>query len=267
MEQSLQALEYLATLADISAGYDYPKDQLDDIWRDVLINQFHDVIPGTSIKLANDDALAIYERRSKETQALLDEVLKAITTPSEDILVLDPLRLPRQQVVGHEGGYLLVETDTSGFGKIVAPTSPSPKAYSEGDRCIVENAYLRVVLQNGRLVSLVDLVLDRELIRPSHESPDGGLVLYKDLPLRFDAWDAEIYHLDSFDLIAFGKVDIDNTHNPLVASLRATATFGSSKAEIIFSLDAVSRFVSVTGLVDWQEKHKFLKCESENAPS
>ncbi len=47
METILRDLEYFATLASLKGGYAYPFAELEDIWRDVMLNQFHDVIPGT----------------------------------------------------------------------------------------------------------------------------------------------------------------------------------------------------------------------------
>ena len=266
MEQTLQACEYLASLASLSdSKYAYPKSQLDEIWRDTLINQFHDVLPGTSIKLANDDAVVIYEQRAQEVQLLLQDALAAIctTTTSTDLLVVDTLRIPRKQVVAHQDGHLLVETDASGFGQVLESSTidTAPRASANGGKYLVENAHLRLTISEGRISSFYDKKLARELLRSSHEGSSGGLVLYKDLPLRFDAWDAEIYHLENFELLRFEEVKIENDHQPLVSSLRATAKFGQSHAELVFSLDALSSHLWIDGHVDWQEKHKFLKCE------
>jgi alpha-mannosidase len=90
-------------------------------------------------------------------------------------------------------------------------------------------------------------------------------MIYEDLPLNYDAWDAEIYHLKCGSVIRFDKVSKGKEGN-LQASLIAEASFGKSKAVLEISLDAVPAgsttqpIVRVKAKVDWHEKHKFLKC-------
>jgi alpha-mannosidase len=121
---------------------------------------------------------------------------------------------------------------------------------------------------------LIDLRLHRELIAAGLGTETGGLMLYEDLPLAYDAWDAEIYHLDCCRELEFGEVEVIN--GPLKSSLRATARFGSSSVHMTvcfivdmtdtqFSLDAVgagvqSPWIRVDVEAEWAEKHKFLKC-------
>ncbi len=61
MEQLLRELEYAASLAYVYAGKDYPTQLLDETWKEVLLYQFHDIIPGSSIKRVYDESLARYE--------------------------------------------------------------------------------------------------------------------------------------------------------------------------------------------------------------
>ena len=57
----LRDIEYFATLASIHGkDYKYPKKDLDDIWENVLLCQFHDVLPGSSIEMVYDDARAVH---------------------------------------------------------------------------------------------------------------------------------------------------------------------------------------------------------------
>ena len=266
MEQSLQTLEYLATLAKLSIpSYTYPQEELDEIWRDVLINQFHDVLPGTSIALANIDVMDIYQRRIEETQHLIDMTLEVLTTPAEpgQILIVDPLRIPRHQIVEVDGTFHLTQIGATGSGQVIPPPKSrrDPSAYKDGDTYVLENRHVRMSLCHGRIMSLFDRELNKELIAPSTEASGGGLMLHQDMPLRFDAWDIEIYHLNSFQALEFTTIEIKQTGSPLVAALTATSTFGISRATLIFSLDAASGTVKVDADIDWYEKHKVLKCK------
>lgn len=266
-----------------------------------MLNQFHDVIPGTSIRMANQDAWAIYDARSSETEDLIQQALNVLLTGDESQkspgpLVLDPLRLARQEVVestsvGHgqsatEVAHLWIETDESGIGHVTdLPTSMvSPTATVTGDRAVLENSHFRFVISEGRVTSLVDVQLERELIAPGPGASNAGLMLYDDFPLAYDAWDAEIYHLDQCREIKFTTLEV-GVQDKLRASIRATAKFGVSTVILTvrhltrnrrgrmlicpqFSLDAASptqtarSHVQVQVHADWHEKHRFLKCES-----
>jgi alpha-mannosidase len=98
----------------------------------------------------------------------------------------------------------------------------------------LENDIFCLRITDGRITSLVDKRLDRELILAGPGAPDGGLIIYEDYPLRYDAWDAEIYHLDTYTLLSFDEVTVENT--PLRSSLVATARFGKSVAKLTVRL-------------------------------
>jgi len=156
-------------------------------------------------------------------------------------LVIDPLRTKRSELVPNaQGEFVLVQTDRNGLGSIVpAPTHAiEPAARSEGGTNVLENDHFKFVISKGRITSLFDKRQSRELIKGGPGAPNGGLNLYEDYPLRYDAWDAEIYHLDMCTLLNFDEVVVEET--PLRASLIATARFGKSVAELKVRAD--SRF-------------------------
>jgi alpha-mannosidase len=219
-----------------------------------MLNQFHDVIPGTSIRLANEDAWAIYDTRSKQAEQLIGEALDVLvrsseTSPSdseESIAVIDALRLARSEVIemtdvsypdktttSTAKTYHLIDTDESGVGTVVKSSSQrtSPTATCNGDSAILENAHFRLEINGGRLTSLIDIPLQRELILPGPGADDAGLMLYDDYPLAYDAWDAEIYHLDQCRHLKFTSVEVTASHT-LRASIAATAMFGKSRVTL-----------------------------------
>jgi alpha-mannosidase len=55
-------------------GQEYPAEQLRDAWRDHLFNDFHDILPGSSIELAELDALDLYGRSSESLRRLAREL-------------------------------------------------------------------------------------------------------------------------------------------------------------------------------------------------
>jgi alpha-mannosidase len=221
--------------------------ELDEIWQDTMLAQFHDCLPGTTIKMVVNDNLEIYARRGKQARELIDAALTSLTgskrvtdgasSSPETLFAIDPLRLKRNESVhlGH-GKFGWLRTDPNGIGKLGGPTSSlhSPRAGQQGDAWVLFSDRFRLTISNGRINSLLDLAIDRELILPGPGADDGGLMLYEDYPLAYDAWDVEIYHLQSYRTIVFDEVTA--AEDPLRASLIATAKFGKSTAKLTVRL-------------------------------
>jgi hypothetical protein len=77
-ENTLRNLEMVATAASLFRGVAYPWDQLDRIWKLVLLNQFHDIIPGSSIQLVYKDSTAVYADVFATASTLMDTVCNAL---------------------------------------------------------------------------------------------------------------------------------------------------------------------------------------------
>lgn len=119
----------------------------------------------------------------------------------------------------------------------------------------------------GRLVSLVDLEHQRELILTGKSA---GFVIYQDLPHAWDAWDVDIYHLETPEHLEASCVEV-HENGPMRASLRIVTKMGQSTIETIVSLDAHmtsdtessrSTILRFENKVDWHERHRFLKFEA-----
>lgn len=198
------------------------------MWRDTMLNQFHDVLPGSSIALVNHDAREIYAKRTTQARKCINSALKVIssTQRGDGTAVIDPLRLSRREVQKGARGYSYVMTN-DGFGQVIQPpTMTSPRASRNGSAYTLESETLRFTITEGRITSLYDLLQERELIRPGPGADTGGLMLHRDLPLRFDAWDVEVYDLDTYEVLYFQNVETEE--EPLRASLKATVKSGES---------------------------------------
>lgn len=219
------------------------------MWHDTMLAQFHDCLPGTTISMVVNDNLDIYKTRREQARGLIETALKALAgssptkhiTSIESTHVVDPQRLKRNESIKLDSGEVAwLQTDSNGIGKLSTAgpdsgsTMRSPQAKQEGDTYTLSNSRFRLTMKAGRFTSLVDLSLDRELILPGPGAEDGGLMLYEDYPLAYDAWDVEIYHLQSYDTIKFDEVRVEQ--GDLRASLVATARFGKSTATMTVSI-------------------------------
>ena len=216
---------------------------LDELWQDTLLNQFHDVLPGSTISMCVTDALEIYERRIKQAEQLIEEALKALypetspltasNSPTDHIMAVDALHTPRGQVLAVGDAFQMADITAGGTGTVSSLPSTgftAPRAYKDGETTVLENRDFRLGFSKGRLSSLIDRHLDRELILPGVGAETAGLMMYDDYPLKFDAWDVEIYHLNAGRAILFDSAEPEEHGRR--ASVKAVAKFGHSLAEL-----------------------------------
>ena len=108
-EGLLYQAELFASLATITTGITYPQQQLEDAWKKVLFNQFHDILPGTSIPEVFVDANEAWQEVEKVSLGILEESLRAIASqitlprpPQSDaqpIIIFNPLNWQRSELV------------------------------------------------------------------------------------------------------------------------------------------------------------------------
>lgn len=84
IELGLRNSEWLSVLANLRQGTTYPTEKLAGIWQILLRNQFHDIIPGSSIKEVYDDALIEYTEAMTENNVLISKQLASLTRAAEE---------------------------------------------------------------------------------------------------------------------------------------------------------------------------------------
>jgi alpha-mannosidase len=115
---------------------------------------------------------------------------------------------------------------------------------------VLENDQLRVKVDSGHITSLFDRKAGREII------PKGGkanqLVIFDDKPLYWQAWDVEVYHLDSRqELCPSNQTKIvENSHHRVSVMISLSAAFEGHQS-----------YVEMSAEVEWREAMKFLKVE------
>lgn len=128
---------------------------------------------------------------------------------------------------------------------------------------ILENDQLRVRVDGGHITSLYDRQVNREII------PEGGkanqVVIFDDKPLYWQAWDVEVYHLDSRKELPPGQTKIIEASQHRVSVLTEINISAQSWIKTTISLSAAfegyQSFVEISAEVEWRETMKFLKVE------
>jgi alpha-mannosidase len=247
-EHLLREAELWAATAAVWVGAPYPYEALEAAWRTVLLNQFHDILPGSSIAWVHQEA----ERRYAEVADVLEDVIAtavdALVGAGEEPIVLNAG--PR---AAHGAPALGGATEDAAG---TAPRSAVITRTADGEH-VLTSAHLRVFVDaRGLITSVHDLDADREVLAPGR--PANLLQLFRDTPNQWDAWDIdEHYRRHGRDLDEADSVEvIEDDRGP---GLRIVRRAGRSTftQEIRLRVDAPT--LDLTTRVDWHEKQKLLK--------
>ncbi|XP_026979455.1 alpha-mannosidase 2C1 isoform X6 [Sagmatias obliquidens] len=295
-ERILHDVELLSSLALArSAQFLYPAAQLQDLWRLLLLNQFHDVVTGSCIQLVAEEAMCHYEDIRSRGNTLLSAAAAALCAGEpgpEGLLIVNTLPWKRTEVLAlprpggaHCLGLIPSSGDSAQHGLCsrshphlaAAPAAPAACVCSAGASAdlasrppptktdgsvTLDNGIIRVRLDpTGRLTSLVLVASGREAI--AEGAVGNQFVLFDDVPLYWDAWDVMDYHLE--------------TRKPVLgqAGTLAVGTQGGVRGSAWFLLqispnsqlsqevvlDVGCPYVRFHTEVHWHEAHKFLKVE------
>ena len=262
-----------AELLSVVCGRTDPatRDALQSAWRTLLFNQFHDIIPGSSIPWVYEVAEAEYAALQTSVGAVRDAGMSTIadavdTSGMEAPLVcVNTSPVARRTVVEVPGDATrLLHVDLPALGYRVydlaaQPTGGDPPpapASAQGD--VLENDLLRVHFDAGGLISSIyDKEHAREVVAPDARA--NVFQLHDDDPLVYDAWDVDVFDRETVSDVAGLEESVVELRGPLRAQLRQTRRFGSSTIVQRISLDAGSRMLRFATEVDWQESKRLLK--------
>lgn len=293
-EHRLLEAELFATLANLD-GAAYPGAEIDTAWQSLLLNQFHDILPGSSIAEVYVDThrelTAVVETATSVRDAALAEL--AGGEPGEgpsNVLVANAALAPRPLTVElpdlpanlglttADGG--AVRTQVTARGTLVhepedlvpgtgwsvlsvsplrphLPPRPTDVSVRAGAAGVqLQNDQLLVEIgADGTLHRIYDRIARREVLADRANQ----LWTYVDKPRTYDAWDIEDgYELDGAEVRAVSELAVVES-GPLRAAVRVVRTFGGSRIEQTYRLLAGSRQVDVETVIDWHERQVLLK--------
>ena len=243
---------------------------LERAWKLLLLNQFHDILPGSSIHWVYEDAARDYQTIAELGGAVKNAALAGLASQIETqglrnpALIVNTLGFRRQEIVKLPGGRpAFVDVPPFGYA-VVEAAEPhelveKPVKVSRSNSGItLENGLLRLRFNSrGQLVSLFDLQERREVLAQGQTG--NTLILHEDYPLRWDAWDVDIFYREKARFLEATTPPSLLESGPLQAVLMWSATFGSSRLQQRIILRAGSARVDFETEVDWHESHQFLK--------
>ncbi|NYE96363.1 alpha-mannosidase [Psychromicrobium silvestre] len=243
-EHLLREAELWAATATVRKGALYPAAELKRLWQLVLLQQFHDILPGSSIAWVHQDAERNYAAIATELEAIITASMKVLVGEGDTVLSFN--------ATPHE---------RSGVPALAAApevTSDSPVQVTEvNGGYVLDNAIVRAVIDgNGQITSLMDYATGREAIAPG--GVGNRLELHRDTPNAWDAWDIdEFYRRNVTDCTEAHSVTLERAGWDAVVVVERL--IGASPLTQRISLAAGSPSLSIVNQIDWQESQKLLK--------
>ena len=287
-ELALREAEMWGSLA-LAKGAEYPLARMDAAWKKLLLNQFHDILPGSSIAKVYEDARRDHKWIIAEAEAVRDDALSALCS-GDGVTVFNSLSFERRSLVrlpaefadgvktadgedvpvqmSKDGVLALVTVPACGAvtlkpekDEISSKTEDPGKdaaAWLTDNGAVIQNAEVRAELNGqGEVVSFID----RRSGRENAAGPMNRLLMYKDVPRLFDAWDIDSnYILQPVDIKAPVTLSVVES-GPLRAVLRLSRKVLNSDFVQDIVLEAGSRRLDFVTDVDWRELHRLLKVE------
>lgn len=242
-ERFMREVELWWTTAAVQKNATYPAQAIRSLWQKLLLLQFHDILPGTSITWVHQEAIQMHQEIRDSAEALVQEAVTLCLGTGD------------QSVQLNSSPFSLRGINPLSAGQ---PQVYKPARISQSkSETLLENRYLKVVFNSvGHVTSIFDKGAKREVV------PQGLvanlLQLHVDTPSVWDAWDIDrsykhmvtdvnqVEHLETFELS--GK-----------SVLRVSRKFGNSSVIQEVCLSNEDDAIEINLEVDWEESEKLLK--------
>lgn len=270
-EHLLREAELWATMAAVRLGSPYPYEELRSAWEIVLLQQFHDILPGSSIAWVYEVAEENYATVARSLETLIQSSLSSIAeaaVPLSHFTIrssAQPSRSPTsayREVQLREPGasirFNAAPVPADGVAALGAAISRSPDAVPpvpSGNGWVFDTGTAVATIDaNGLIESMVDSASGREVVAPGE--PAGLLTVFRDTPNKWDAWDIDqAYRRSPTHLVTASSVAVSS--DGLV--LQVVRSFGSSAFTTRYSAVAGVPEITIETEVDWHERQKMLK--------
>lgn len=277
LEQKLREAEYILSCGNVG---EYPREELDRIWKVLLLNQFHDILPGSSIHKVYEVTEMEYAEALAACQKLEDAAADRMFDADERSLVIintlnttftQPVVLPEgwnSQLADSYGNAVYVQSEADGV--IVAAVELPPQGImtltqdgslhkaEPGAGLVLENELIRYELaENGEIVRAFDKEAGREVL--AEGSHGNVLTLYEDRPHNWDAWDIDITYENQVIDTARGVASEWISNGPVRKGICFKLAIGQSEITQKVFLAANSKRLDFVTQVDWQECHRMLR--------
>lgn len=256
IEEMLHTVEWLTVVAELNR-IPFDKKKIDEIWKEVLLYQFHDIIPGSSIKRVYDESIKRYEVMEDELTKMRDTLLATLST-SQKLSAINTIDFDRKEFVKVDDKWYIAEVDKYSSSVLDTLNISEITDLKYGDDYI-SNSKLKVVFdEKGNIISCYDKVLNKELCKNLFNQ----FIIYTDPKLHYNAWDIKQNYRELkkfYPVLTDVKTYIDGPEIIREHSFK----FNNSSIVQRIVLNSDDYMLSFFTIVDWQETLKMLRCEFE----
>ncbi|WP_308164636.1 glycoside hydrolase family 38 C-terminal domain-containing protein [Agromyces sp. ISL-38] len=246
-ERLLAEAETWASAATLLTGAHYPGEELDELWRAVLLLQFHDILPGTAIAWVHREAEASHAETTERAERIIETALRELTGDGLQRIAVNAAPVVMRGIPARAG--VLLDAETA----IDADSGRSDVTVRDDNgRIVLENDLVSVVVgSDGTITRMLDKTTGRELI--AEYRPANLLQLHRDEPNQWDAWDLDASYRATARDLRDGAVSRDGE------AVIVRREFGASSIVQRIELDDAEPTVRIRSEIDWHERRKLLK--------
>lgn len=282
------SLEKMLCLESLAQRKIEKPSSLREAWDVIMINQFHDIIPGSSIKEVYDDSQkqyqAFFEKYEPELTSSMERILEKISLKSSSVVVFNgsgvdidvPVEFASQNNLLHEGLFISDETGcfplqktwdgswlfwgkeipANGYKAYQLTSAPYTCQKIFVTEQQVSTPFFDVRFnQKGNIISIIDQRNGRELLT----GPGNVLEVYEDRPHNWEAWDINVYYKEKKWLVdELQSVQVLET-GPVRCCLKMTWRFLESVIEQYLYFYADTPRIDFKTIVDWKQQNLLLK--------
>ncbi|MBE6667561.1 MAG: alpha-mannosidase [Ruminococcaceae bacterium] len=250
--------ELLGVTAKSLFGDKFPKEKLHEGWEMILTNQFHDIIPGSSIKEVYDQSEKDYKVIAEIGNSIVTEAQRKIASSIDakhGYAVFNPNSFEGE-------GYVNID------GKTAYVKGIAPKGYTATDKLVTENNVsiigntvetdrLKVVFDDAwQMISVFDKQNERELLKKNAVANE--LRIHADYPGYYDAWEWKSYSLDDYKSVTDVQ-SVETVDDGARKGIKIVRKYGKSViTQTVWFYDGTTQ-IDFDTHVDWHERHKMLK--------
>ena len=257
-EFTFQRAETLSLIDEHLNGYKYRKEDMMNAWETILLNQFHDIIPGSSIK----EVYEVSHQQYEEIGAIGNEIINDTTTDiannveaTDGYVVFNPHSFVNSSAVEIDGKWVYAENIPAKGYKVINPTAQTSKITVTKNS--IENDFFRLTLdEKGTFTSIFDKRNNREVLKNGQRG--NVITAYEDYPREYDNWEMSSYYTEKhWEADQVEKVEILNEGER--AGLKITKKFKNSTiVQSIYLYNNIDK-IDFENYIDWKESHLILK--------
>ncbi len=286
LETKLHDVEFLSTLVD-----DYPEQAIEKIWKDTLLNQFHDILPGSSIGWVYEDAYRTSKQNLKQLEKIQKKIISRLHGKTDKMgnhfIVYNTLCWERKEIIqipaaegyywvegelgvgslhSSNGKFIEYEVSVPAFGYTAIKLEPTDISFPESDPLLMasgtllENEVIKVQIANdGMISSIFDKKENREVL----SGFANKLLLWEDKPVNWESWDINHFYRETIPQRTkriFVKVE---KRTDLQAVVLQKFKIGNSNIEQRISIRQDSRLIKIENKIDWKESRKMLRVSAK----